>query len=321
MKAVVINQYGTTGELLVQEMPKPQPESHEVLIRAYATGINPMDYKIREGAMKMMVHKAFPLVLGAECAGTVEAVGEMVTALKAGDRVVASLGSTGGGYAEYAMTEEKNIVKLPDNVDFDQAAAMVVGGLTALQALRDHGHLRPGDHVLINGASGGVGTFAVQVAKLLDGHVTAVCSTENASLVRELGADHVIDYKTADFTKVPGQYNMVFDAVGKSSLDECRNILTENGIYVSTLPSAKRLLEGVISTFTAQKSESMVMKFSQEDMNWLLKRAADGRLRSVIDRTYPLEAVAQAHDYSESGRVKGKLVLAIAKETKEDKKV
>ena len=320
MKAVVINQYGTAGELHVQEMPKPQPESHEVLIKVHVTGINPLDYKVREGAMKMMINKAFPIVLGAECAGTVEAVGEMVTAFKAGDRVVASLGAVGGGYAEYAMTEEKNVAKLPDEVDFQQAAAMVVGGLTALQALRDHGHLRPGDHVLINGASGGVGTFAVQIGKLLDGYVTAVCSGENAELVRQLGADRVIDYHTADFTKDIQKYSIVLDAVGKSSLDECRDILTENGVYVSTLPSAKRILEGVISAFTSQKSESMMMKFAQEDMNWLLKRAADGRLHSVIERTYPLEAAAQAQEYSETGRVKGKLVLTITDEPQNTKK-
>lgn len=311
MKAAIINQYGDSHELRIQDVPKPKIDTHEVLIRVHAAGINPVDTKVRQGAMKKMLPSLFPKILGAECAGVVEEVGLMITELQPGDRVVASLGTFGDGYAEYAVAKDKNVVKIPDGLDFVQAAAMPVAAGTALQAMRDKGHLRPNDRVLINGASGGVGTFAVQIAKIIGAHVTAVCSADNAALVRQLGADVVIDYHTTDFTKLPDIFEVVFDAVGKSSFDECRDILTEEGTYVTTVPSPKQVLEEVVSVFERQKSESIIFSFTKEDMNWLLKQVTEGKLVSVIDRTYPIEAVAQAHEYSETGRVKGKLVLTV----------
>ncbi len=311
MKAALINQYGNSQELQVQDVPRPKIDTHEVLIRVHAAGINPVDTKVRQGLMHKIVSILFPKILGAECAGVVEEVGLMITDLQPGDRVVASLGTFGDGYAEFAVAKEKNVVKLPDSIDFIQAAAMPVAGGTALQALRDKGHLRPNDRVLINGASGGVGTFAVQIAKILGAHVTAVCSADNASMVKHLGADQVIDYNTTDFTKLPDIYEVVFDAVGKSSFDDCRDILTAEGTYVTTVPSPKHILEEVASVFEKQKSELIMFTFTKEDMNWLLKQASEGKLVPVIDRTYPLSDVSHAHDYCETGRVKGKLVLTI----------
>ena len=311
MRAAVIDQYGASQELHVTDVPKPDVDTHDVLIHVHATGINPMDTKIRDGDMKPILSGDFPKTLGAECAGVVMEVGLMITDLQVGDRVVASLGTTGGGYADYAVAKRKNVVKIPDEVSFEQASAVPVVALTALQALREKGHLRPGDHVLINGASGGVGTFAVQIARLLGGQVTAVCSAENAALVLQLGADHVIDHDTIDFTKQPELYNLIFDAVGKSSYDECKNSLTEDGIYVTTLPSPKQIMEQVLTLFTSQKAESIIVSFCQEDAIWLLKQMADGNLQTVIDRTYHLDELAQAHDYSESGNVKGKLILKL----------
>lgn len=311
MKAAVINQYGDSHELTIQELPKPKIDTHDVLIRVYAAGINPVDAKVRQGAMHKILAILFPKILGAECAGVVDEVGLMVTDLQPGDRVVASLGAFGDGYAEYAVAKEKYVVKLPDSIDFVQAAAMPVAAGTALQALRDKGHLRPNDRVLINGASGGVGTFAVQIAKIMGAHVTAVCSADSAPLVRQLGADHVIDYQTTDFTRLPEIFEVVFDAVGKSSFDECRNILTAEGTYVTTTPSTKHVFDEVASVFEKQQSEIVMFTFTKEDMNWLLKQAADEKLTSVIDRTYPLSEVASAHTYCETGHVKGKLVLTI----------
>ena len=159
MKAALINQYGTSQELHIQDVPKPEIDTHDVLVRIHAAGINPLDYKVREGDMKLILSGTFPKILGADFAGTVEAVGLMATDFKVGDRVVASMGAVGGGYAEYAVAKDKNVVKLPDEIEFVQAAAMPVAAGTALQALRDKGHLRPNDRVLINGASGGVGTL------------------------------------------------------------------------------------------------------------------------------------------------------------------
>lgn len=311
MKAAIINQYGTSQELLVTDVPKPDFDTHDVLIRVHVAGINPVDTKVREGAMKLMLSGDFPKILGAECAGVIEAVGLMVTDLQPGDRIVASLGIAGGGYAEYAVAKRKNIVKLPDEVSFEQAAALPVAALTALQSLREKGHLRPDDTVLINGASGGVGTFAVQLAHILGGQITAVCSAENEALVRELGADQVIDYRAVDFTKQSKRYRVIFDAVGKSSFDECRNVLTEDGTYITTVPSPKQILEQVTTIFTSQKAESIIASFNQEDAAWLLKQMAEGHLKTIIDRTYRLDEIAQAHTYSESGKAKGKLLLKL----------
>lgn len=261
--------------------------------------------------MKLMQSGDFPKILGGECAGVVEAVGLMVTDLQPGDRVVASLGIKGGSYAEYAVAENKNVVKLPDEVDFVQAAAMPIAAGTALQGMRDKGHLRPNDRVLINGAAGGVGTFAVQIAKIMGAHVTAVCSTDSIALVRQLGADQVIDYTTTDFTKGTETYDLIFDAVGKSSFEDCKPILTETGTYVTTTPSPKQVLDQVVTTFTKQKADSILFTFTQTDMNWLLKQVTDGHLLAIIDKTYTLDELAQAHEYSETGHVKGKLVVTM----------
>lgn len=314
MRAAIINQYGTSQELHVTDVPNPDVDTHDVFIHVHAAGINPVDTKARDGSMKLILSTDFPKILGAECAGVVSQVGLMITDLQVGDRVVASVGPSGGGYAEYAVAKRKNVVKLPDEVSFIQAAALPVAALTALQSLRDKGHLRPGDKVLINGASGGVGTFAVQVARLLNGEVTAVCSAENAALVLELGADHVIDHDTSDFTQQPELYNVIFDAVAKSSFDECKNVLTEDGTYVTTVPSPRHIVEQVVTIFTSQKAESIIASFNENDVSWLLKQMVDGRLRTIVDQTYPLEAVAQAHDYSESGKAKGKLILTLIDE-------
>ena len=311
MKAAIINQYGSSRELQIQDVPRPTVDTHDILIRVQATSVNPYDIKVRKGTMSGIMPPDFPKILGGECAGVVEEVGLMVTDLQPGDRVVVSLGATAGGYAEYAVANRKNVVKLPDSVDVEQAAAMPIAAGTALQAMRDKGHLRPKDHVLINGATGGVGTFAIQIAKILGAHVTAVCGADGVALARELGADQVVDYNATDFTQLPQKFNLVFDAVAKSSFEACRTILTDEGTYITTDPSPKQIVEKVAAMFTKQKSEPFLFTFTQEDMNWLLKQVTDGHLRVVIDRTYALEDIAQAHNYSETGHVKGKLVVKV----------
>lgn len=323
MKAATIHQYGDNYELHVEERPKPLVDRindpHQVLIRVYAAGINPMDTKVRSGDMKLVLSGDFPKILGGECAGIVEEVGLMVKDLKPGDRVVASLGPEGGGYAEYVAAKDTNVTKLPDSVSFVQAAALPVAAGTALQALLNKGELRPGDRVLINGATGGVGTFAIQIAKILGGHVTAVCSAEGAALARQLGADQVIDYNAHDFTKGVEKYDLVFDAIGKSSFDDCQNILKEDGVYITTLPSAKQLLNQAITTFTGKKAESLIFSFNQEDMNWLLKQVTESKLVPIIERTYRLDELAQAHAESETGHVNGKLIVEVQSEPKAEK--
>ncbi|MFD1142868.1 NAD(P)-dependent alcohol dehydrogenase [Larkinella insperata] len=318
MKAAIIHQYGSSHELHAEEVPKPLvdriDDPHKVLIRVYAAGINPMDTKVRSGAMNPLLSDNFPKILGGECAGIVEEVGLMVKDIQPGDRVVASLGAEGGGYAEYAVAKDTNIVKLPDGVTFVQAAALPIAAGTALQALLNKGQLRPNDRVLINGATGGVGTFAIQIAKILGAYVTAVCSAEGAALARQLGADQVIDYTTSDFTNGLEKYDVVFDAIGNSSFDDSQNILKEDGVYITTLPSAKQVLNQAITTFTGKKAESLIFTFNHDDMNWLLKQVTDGNLVPVIERTYRLEELALAHAASEAEHVKGKLVVEVQSE-------
>ncbi|MBO0939036.1 NAD(P)-dependent alcohol dehydrogenase [Fibrella sp. HMF5335] len=311
MKAAIINQYGPASELHVADVPKPEPDTHEVLIRVHATCVNPFETHQRAGDMKLMMSSDFPKILGADVAGVVEAVGLMITDFQPGDRVVATLGMSGGAYAEYAVAKETNLVKLPDTITFEQAAAMPVAAGTALQAMRDKGHLRPMDRVLINGAAGGVGHYAVQLAKILGATVTAVCGPDAVTMVKELGADRVINYREIDFTKEDETYDLVFDAVAKSSFDECHAILTPTGTYVTTRPSPKGVLEKVTSLFADQKADFILFSFTQTDMNWMLKHTAEGRLKSVIQHTYPLAEIAQAHTEREAGHVKGKLVVTI----------
>lgn len=311
MKAALIHQYGSSDVLRIQDVPLPDVRPNQVLIRVHAAGVNPSDWKLRRGDFKLIPVK-FPKILGSECAGVVERVGALVTHFRPGDRVVALLGHAGGGYAEYAVTDEKRVVPLPDTISFVAGAAVPVTGITALQALRDVAHARPNDAVLINGASGGVGVMGVQIARILGSAVTAVCSAGNAELVRELGAQRVIDYQTIDFTKGSDPYAVVFDTIGNRRFSECKRVLTPNGTYVSPVPSVNLLTQMAITTFTRQKATFIGAKDRGDDVRWLIDQMERGTLKAVIDQTYPLSAVAQAHDYSETSRVKGKLVLEIA---------
>ncbi|MBO0934838.1 NAD(P)-dependent alcohol dehydrogenase [Fibrella aquatilis] len=311
MKAAIIDQYGPASELHVAEVPKPEPDTHEVLIRVHATCVNPFETHQRSGDMKAMMSGDFPKILGADVAGVVEAVGLMITDFQPGDRVMASLGMSGGAYAEYAVAKETSLVKLPDAISFEQAAAMPVAAGTALQAMRDKGHLRPRDRVLINGAAGGVGHYAVQLAKIMGATVTAVCGPDAVAMVKELGADRVINYHEIDFTKEAETYDVVFDAVAKSSFEACQPILTKTGTYVTTRPSAEGMLDKVKTLFADQKATFILFSFTQTDMNWMLKHAAEGRLKAVIEHTYRLDELPQAHAASEAGHVKGKLVVVV----------
>ncbi|RIV25040.1 NAD(P)-dependent alcohol dehydrogenase [Fibrisoma montanum] len=312
MRAAVFNAYGPSSVLHIADVPIPQPMPHQVLIRVHAAGINPSDWGIRKGQLRWVLPITFPKTLGSECAGVVEAVGELVMHVKPGDRVVALLGHKGGGYAEYALAIMERVVKLPDTVSFVQAAAVPVTGITALQSLRDLGHVRPRDEVLINGASGGVGTMGVQIARLLGANVTGVSSGANEALVRELGANRFVDYRQTDFTERTGdRYRVIFDAVNKRTFADCRRVLTPDGTYVTTRPSPAVLLRSFFNGPDRQKAKFIGAKDRGRDVEWLIKQMSSGRLRAVIDRTYPLEAVAEAHDYSEGGHVKGKLVIEI----------
>lgn len=312
MKAVVFREYGPSSVLHVEDIFTPMPAPDQVLIRVHVAGVNPSDWGLRKGQLRWILPAKFPQTPGSECAGVVEAVGTTVTHVNRGDRVVALLGHKGGGYAQYAVAKGERVVKLPDTVSFEQAAAVPVTGITALQALRNIGHVRPGHAVLVNGASGGVGVMGVQIARILGATVTGVTSGANLELVRQLGAQRIIDYQREDFTQRPDRYQTVFDAVNKRSFDECRRVLTPTGTYVTTRPSLDFLRQLVLNPFRNQKSRFIGARDNGPDVQWLVDHLANGQLKAVIDRTYPLEGAAEAHDYSESGRVKGKLLLNVA---------
>ncbi len=314
MKAIAINRYGSAEVLRYAEVEEPKIKPDQMLVKVYATSVNPVDWKIRNGWLKIFTGNKFPISLGFDLSGEVVAVGDRVTQFKPGELVYADLDSPpGGAYAEYAAVPEGNAALKPTNITHEQAAAVPLAALTALQALRDQGQIKQGDKVLINGASGGVGSFAVQIAKVLGAEVTAVCSQKNIELVKSLGADRVIDYTQQDFTQEPAQYDIIFDVVGKQSFSRCKNILKWNSVYISTLPTADSLLQGFLTTFIPGKKARVILrKASGKDLAYLKDLIEAGKIHSVIDRTYPLSEVVAAHTYSETEHAAGKIVITVS---------
>jgi NADPH:quinone reductase-like Zn-dependent oxidoreductase len=283
--------------------------------------VNPLDHHYMRGTPYVMrfdtgLRKPKDTQLGVDFAGTVEAVGTRVTEFKVGEAV---FGGGWGSLAEYVVTSERSVVAKPENITFEQAAGVRVAGLTALQAVRDKGRVRPGQKVLINGASGGVGTFAVQIAKTLGAHVTGVCSGRNVALVRSLGADEVIDYTKQDYTKGASRYDVIIDNVGNHSLSAHKRVLVTNGIYVMVSgpkgrwfrPLDRFLMAPVISRFSSQKFVPFMAQGRKEDMAFLHDLMQQGKVTPVIDRRYRLSEAAEAMRYLETGRARGKVIIAI----------
>jgi NADPH:quinone reductase-like Zn-dependent oxidoreductase len=312
MKAVVFIAYGGNDVLELKEIPKPAIKPYEVLIRVHAAGVNPVDWKVREGQAKILTGGKFPKVLGIECSGVIAETGHLVKDHKAGDSVIANAGMGLGAYAEYLAVKEKAVFPKPEMVAFEDAATLPIAGLTALQAVRDKGRIAPGRKVLINGASGGVGTFAVQIAKILGAEVTAVCSAPNAGLVKGLGADHVIDYCQQDFTKTTERYDCIFDVVSSRSFGECKGALSERGVYINTLPTPSIFWNIVITTLLpGKKAETMMVSQRASDMEWMCGQLKTGRLKVVIDCVFSLDQIKEALASSQTGRARGKIVLKI----------
>jgi len=323
MKAIVYDKYGSPDVLELKEVDKPVVHDDDVLVRIRAASVNPYDWHLLTGLpyvgrVSMGLLKPKFSGLGADLAGQVEAVGKNVKQFRPGDEVYG--GITGGAFAEYACVSEDSVVQKPANLTFEQAAAVPLVGFTALQGLRDIGRLQPGQKALINGASGGVGTFAVQIAKSLDAEVTGVCSTRNVEMVRSIGADHVIDYTQEDFTRGEQRYDLMFDLVGNRSLSECRRVLNPKGVCVSCFgqpdrrwlgPMAQLLEMAVLSPFVSHKLVTWVAKQSKEDLLELKELLEAGKVTPVIDRTYPLSEVPDALRYLEEGHARGKVVIKV----------
>lgn len=312
MKAMVIRQYGSPEVLQYEDVEQPKIESKQLLVKVYATSINPIDWKTRKGMLSFLTWYQFPKILGFDVAGEVVEVGSEVTRFQVGDSIYGSTSFPGGAYAEYAAIPENLAALKPTNLTYEEAAAVPLAALTALQALRDQGNIQTGLRVLINGAAGGVGTFGVQIAKALGAEVTGVSSTKNLDLVKSLGADYVIDYTQQDFTQGTGQYDIIFDVVGKRSLSATKGVLKPNGVYITTLPSPEVLLEGVLTAFIpGQKAKFIIENPNTKDLVYLKDLIETGKIRVIIDRTYTLQELAAAHTYSETERAVGKIAIAV----------
>lgn len=314
MKAVVIHQHGSADVLQYEDIPPPSIKPRCLLVKVRASSVNPIDWKIRNGLLKLLTRFRLPLVLGCDFSGDIVSIGDNVDGFAPGESVYGFLGLSSGAYAEYLLVPAQFAAPKPKNLSYDEAAAVPLAACTALQALRDKGQLHSGQKVLINGASGGVGSFAIQIAKVLEAHVTTVCSGKNIELVQSLGSDRAIDYTQTQFTQeTNAQYDIVFDAVGKQSFNSCRNILKSNGVYVTTLPVPLSLVQGLLVEFMpGPKSRSILATPNRSDLNYLKDLIEAEKLRPIIDRTYPLSEVAAAHSYSEAGHAAGKIVLKVA---------
>ncbi|MHA6249019.1 NAD(P)-dependent alcohol dehydrogenase [Pontibacter sp. CAU 1760] len=314
MKAIYYESYGGAEVLQFGEQPSPEASENQLLVRVHATSVNPIDWKIRSGHLLPVAGLSFPKIPGRDVAGVVAAVGANVTAFKPGDKVFGMVEhDMGGAAAEFAVMAADMAVPIPDNLTYLEAAAVPLTALTALQALRDKGELAAGEKVLINGASSGVGTFAVQIAKALGASVvTGVCGPDHMELVRSLGADHVIDHTQEDFTIEHNCYDVVFDAVAKSTYLQSKNSLCANGRYVTTVPNPKDLTLGLaMSVFSDKKLKVMMTDDKGDDLRLISGWLEAGIIRPVIDREYPLEQIAEAHEYSEAGHAAGKIVLVV----------
>jgi NADPH:quinone reductase-like Zn-dependent oxidoreductase len=327
MNAIVYTKYGPPDVIQLVELEKPAPKDNEVLVKVRAASVNPLDWHYTRG-MPLMIRTGAGLRrpketrLGVDFAGQVEAAGKDITEFKPGDEVY---GARTGAFAEYVCKVEKTLALKPVNLTFEQAAAVPVAGCTALQALRDKGQIRPGQKVLINGAAGGVGTFAVQIARSYGAEVTGVCRTENVDMVRSIGADRVIDYTKEDFTRTGERYDLLLDNGGNRSLSDLRRVLTVNGTLVfnggGPLSASQGRLLGpmvnsiramMLSRFISQKMVTFLASVTKADLLALKELIEAGKVRPVIDRTYPLSETAEAIGYLEEGHARAKVVITVA---------
>ena len=327
MKAIAHDGYGPPDILQLRELDRPEVGDDGVLVRVHAASLNPVDWHVMRGEpfLIKVINGFRPpkgSVPGVDVAGEVEQVGANVTGLRRGDAV---FGRHNGSLAEWVCGSEDKLVPKPAALTWEQAAAIPVAGSTALQAVRDHGRLEPGQSVLVNGAAGGVGTFAVQIARALGGEVTAVCSTRNVELVRSLGADHVVDYTAEDFTRSGRRYDLVLQICGDHSLSALRRAVAADGTLVLVGsgtgrsgkgydvlgPLASMIRGALVSRFTRQRIRMFITKGRNADLVFLGELAAAGKLTPVVDRTYPLADAAEAIRYLEAGHARGKVVVTV----------
>lgn len=305
----MLDRYGPPDVLRIATMPRPTPRRKQVVVQTRWVGINPKDVLVRKGKFKTFTGRSFPIVVGHDIAGEVVEAGPGAD-LAEGSSVYGMLNSfSGGAYAEYVTADCDAVATSPRTIGSDFAAAVPLAGQTALQALRDKARLAPGQSVLINGASGGVGVFAVQIAKILGAHVTAVCSERNRELVSSLGADSVVDYGTVDLTTLPNRFDVFFDVFGNYAFGRVKHLLRREGTYVQTIPS-RRIVTDALFTWPSSKSAKLVIvKSRRTQLEWLTGHIDSGALKVIVDQRFPISGVVGAHRYIETKRARGKIVL------------
>jgi len=311
MKAVLIRKYGGPEVLEIAEVPAPRPKDDEVVIEVAATSVNPVDWLVRDGGAKSFVKVEFPVILGCDLAGRVVEVGANAKRFTVGDEVFAMMPQDWGAHAERVALAEHLVVNKPASLSMQEAAAVPVVAMTALLGLRKRGQVRPGERVLVNGAGGGVGLCAVQIAKALGTSVTAVCAAESSERVKRFGADEVIDYKTTDFTTKNEKYDLIFDCVGNKPYSACARVLGGRRIHLTTTPGLGTFIRQFLNPICGIKVFGLITRGDGKELEFLKALIDEGKLKPFIDKVYPFAEVAAAQEYSKAKRAKGKLVLEL----------
>lgn len=313
MRAVMIRKFGGPEVLELAEVPAPIPGDDQVLIQVHAASINPVDWRIRDGAAKSYVKTTFPTILGCDLAGVVAQVGGRVSNFVVGDRVFAMMPHDWGAQAELVALAEGLVVKLPPGLSMEEATALPVPGLTALRALRTRGKLQAGQRVLINGGSSSVGMAAVQIAATDGANVTAVCGQDSFGMLTALGATELIDYRTTDFAAGAAKYDLIFDCIGNKPHSACKGVINSRGAHVTTTPRVATFIRQFLNPLFSVKVHPLITTGDGSQLAVIESLVVAGKLKPIIDQILPVDEVAAAHQYSKSGRAKGKIVLQIAR--------
>ena len=314
MKAAIINQFGSPEVFELTEIEKPQIKDDQILIKVFTHGVNPIDWKQRKGNHKFILGSPFPIVLGYDICGEVVGIGSNISKLKVGDQIVGVLDNKyGGALAEFAIGHEKCFALKPENISNEEAAAFPMVALTALQAFRNKAKLQYGQTVLINGASGGVGHMAMQIAKLMGAKVIAVSSTNSRDFVNDFESDQFIDYTKENVLDINEKVDVFFDVAGNYSFPKCIKLLKKGGVYINTLPRPKILIHKIIQLFTRRKKvKTLLMKHNSDDLKIISDWIREGKLKVSIDEVFSLRNIVAAHDYAQKGHNKGKNVIVIS---------
>ncbi|MEN8223696.1 MAG: NAD(P)-dependent alcohol dehydrogenase [Acidobacteriota bacterium] len=311
MRSVIFNKYGGPDVLEIKDVEKPQLDEKSILVKVKASSVNPVDYKVRRGDMKILSGKKFPKYAGSDFSGVIEEAGEAAAGYKKGDEVYGFLNPMkGGAYSDYLIADPANVSLKPEKFSFEQAASMPIAALTALQALNYLGNVNEGSTVLVNGATGGVGSFAIQLAKAQGAEVTGICSEKNMKLCKDLGADEVFNYEDGELSESGRKFDVFFDAAAKSSFSKSKKLINSRGIYITTIPGSGVVLNRLFNFFPFKKKSKYIMvKSSGVDLTILTGFAMTGDFHPVVENIFKLDKISDAQELAESGKFRGKIVI------------